>query len=522
MARIPQTTSLVDLFRWRVKQSPDNVAFKFLDKETSYQDFDAAANKVAQGFIAGGCKAHARVAYLDKNSDYYFEFVYGTLKSRTVSVAINWRLAAPEVAFVLNDSESEILFVGPEFYELVKQIENEIPKVRKIVTLADSDGDWESYKTWRDRQENIDPMLASEADDDVFVMYTSGTTGLPKGAQLTSANMLSAASTVDQAWCKDWHEGSVNLICMPVFHVAGGLYAALGAIFGCKNIVIKEVDPGLILQLIESEKIELALFVPAVILFLLQHPESSETDFTSLRQVVYGASPIAEDTLVKAIETMQCDFWQVYGLTENCGMGTVMAPEYHDPAKGKLRSCGQPYPGVEIKIVDTDNNRLGVGEVGEILIKSGTVMKGYLNRPEATAEAIVGDWFFTGDAGFFDEDGFLFIHDRVKDMIISGAENIYPAEVENALMSHPQILDAAVVGIPDEKWGETVMGFVILAEDSSVSEDEIIAYSREKIAGFKCPKTIKFINEIPRNPTGKVLRKDLREPYWKGKQRNVS
>ena len=293
MARIPQTTSLVDLFRWRVKQSPDNVAFKFLDKETSYQDFDAAANKVAQGLIAGGCKAHARVAYLDKNSDYYFEFVYGTLKSRTVSVAINWRLAAPEVAFVLNDSESEILFVGPEFYELVKQIENEIPKVRKIVTLADSDGDWESYKTWRDRQENIDPMLASEADDDVFVMYTSGTTGLPKGAQLTSANMLSAASTVDQAWCKDWHEGSVNLICMPVFHVAGGLYAALGAIFGCKNIVIKEVDPGLILQLIESEKIELALFVPAVILFLLQHPESSETDFTSLRQGVYGASPIA-------------------------------------------------------------------------------------------------------------------------------------------------------------------------------------------------------------------------------------
>jgi acyl-CoA synthetase (AMP-forming)/AMP-acid ligase II len=365
-------------------------------------------------------------------------------------------------------------------------------------------------------------MLASEADDDVFVMYTSGTTGLPKGAQLTSANMLSAASTVDQAWCKDWHEGSVNLICMPVFHVAGGLYAALGAIFGCKNIVIKEVDPGLILQLIESEKIELALFVPAVILFLLQHPQSSETDFTSLRQVVYGASPIAEDTLVKAIETMQCDFWQVYGLTENCGMGTVMAPEYHDPAKGKLRSCGQPYPGVEIKIVDTDNNRLGAGEVGEILIKSGTVMKGYLNRPEATAEAIVDDWFFTGDAGFFDADGFLFIHDRVKDMIISGAENIYPAEVENALMSHPQILDAAVVGIPDEKWGETVMGFVILAEDASISEDEIIAYSREKIAAFKCPKTIKFINEIPRNPTGKVLRRELREPYWKGKQRNIS
>ena len=521
MDRIPQTTSLVDLFRWRINQSPHNVAFKFLDKETTYQDFDSSANKVAQGLIAEGCKPNARVAFLGKNSD-TFEFFYGNMKSRTVPVAINWRLAAPEIAFILNDSESEILFVDGEFGELIKQVENEIPKVRKIITIGNSNADWENYKAWRDRQENIDPMLASKSEDDVLQMYTSGTTGLPKGAQLTNANILNAAPMVDQTWCKDWHEGSVNLICMPVFHVAGGLYAILGAIFGCKNIIIPEVDPGLILELIESEKIELALFVPAVILFLLQHPKSEETDFTSLRQVVYGPSPIAEDTLIKAIETMQCDFWQVYGLTETCGMATTMTPEYHDPAKGKLRSCGQPYPGIEIKIVDTNNNQLGTGEVGEILIKSATVMKSYWNRSEATAETIIDDWFYSGDAGFFDEDGFLFIHDRVKDMIISGAENIYPAEVENALMSHPQILDAAVVGIPDEKWGETVLGFVILAEDASISEDEIIAYSREKIAGFKCPKTIKFINEIPRNPTGKVLRRELREPYWKGKERNIS
>ena len=521
MDRIPQTTSLVDLFRWRINQSPHNVAFKFLDKETTYQDFDSSANKVAQGLIAEGCKPNARVAFLGKNSD-TFEFFYGNMKSRTVPVAINWRLAAPEIAFILNDSESEILFVDGEFGELIKQVENEIPNVRKIITIGNSNADWENYKAWRDRQENTDPMLASKSEDDVLQMYTSGTTGLPKGAQLTNANILNAAPMVDQTWCKDWHEGSVNLICMPVFHVAGGLYAILGAIFGCKNIIIPEVDPGLILELIESEKIELALFVPAVILFLLQHPKSEETDFTSLRQVVYGASPIAEDTLIKAIETMQCDFWQVYGLTETCGMATTMTPEYHDPAKGKLRSCGQPYPGIEIKIVDTNNNQLGTGEVGEILIKSATVMKSYWNRSEATAETIIDDWFYSGDAGFFDEDGFLFIHDRVKDMIISGAENIYPAEVENALMSHPQILDAAVVGIPDEKWGETVLGFVILAEDASISEDEIIAYSREKIAGFKCPKTIKFINEIPRNPTGKVLRRELREPYWKGKERNIS
>ncbi|SVA53211.1 uncharacterized protein METZ01_LOCUS106065, partial [marine metagenome] len=216
MKNIPQTTSLVDLFRWRIKQSSQSIAFKFSGKETSYQDFDSSANKVAQGLIAEGCKPDSRVAFLGKNSD-TFEFFYGNMKSRTVPVAINWRLAAPEIAFILNDSESEILFVDGEFAELIKQVENEIPKVRKIITMGNAVGNWENYKAWRDRHDNRDPMLASKAEDDVLQMYTSGTTGLPKGAQLTNANILNAALMVDQTWCKDWHEGSVNLICMPVF-----------------------------------------------------------------------------------------------------------------------------------------------------------------------------------------------------------------------------------------------------------------------------------------------------------------
>ena len=522
MSHIPIKNSLADLYRWRVKQSPNEIAFKFLDRETTYIEHDHFANKVAQGLIAEECKPNNRVAFLAKNSDYYCELLYGSLKSRTVLVGINWRLAAPEAAFIINDSQSEILFVGPDFYDLVEQIEHEIPSVRKIITMENNHGDWESYESWRDVQQDQDPLLAGQPDDDMIQLYTSGTTGHPKGVQLTNSNLLSATPMVQQTWGRDWHEGSVNMVCSPVFHVAGSNIAIMGFIFGCKNIIIPAPEPGIILELIEKEKIELGLMVPALILFILQHPDSTKTDFSSLRQVVYGASPIAEDTLLKAMEVMQCDFWQVYGLTETSGLGTTMLPKYHDPSLNKLRSCGQVYPGIEVKIVNSKDQELEVGEVGEILIHSASNMKGYWNRPDATAESINDNWFYTGDAGYLDEDGFLYIHDRVKDMIISGGENIYPAEVENALMGHPEIADAAAVGVPDEDWGESVKGFVILAANSSLTEEAIIEYTRGQIAHYKCPKSIHFIEEMPRNPSGKILRKDLRAPFWEDYEGNVS
>ena len=218
---------------------------------------------------------------------------------------------------------------------------------------------------------------------------------------------------------------------------------------------------------------------------------------------------------------MKCDLYQVYGLTETTGAITMMMPDDHNPERGKLRSCGKALKGVELKVIDDDGNDLETGEIGEVISKSKLNMKGYWNKPDATKESIVDGWFYSGDAGFFDEEGFLFIHDRVKDMIVSGGENIYPAEVENALMSHDEILDAAVVGVPDEKWGESVKGFVVIGE-SSLSEEEIISYTRSQIAAYKCPKSIEFIKELPRNPSGKILRRELRDPYWEGIDRKVS
>ncbi len=522
MNKIPKKETLLEVLQWRVERSSNDIVFKFNDQEMTYKEYDHRANQVANGIIAEGCVPNSRVGVLAKNSDIYAEILFGTIKSRTALVGLNWRLAAPEVVFVVNDSESEILLVDPDFYPMIESIKSEIPKVKKIIAMDDNHEEWESYTSWRDSHDISDPLLEPDANDDVIQLYTSGTTGHPKGVRLTNKNVNASLQMAGVRWGGDWHENSVNIICSPLFHIAGSNILIMGVVFGCKNIIIPIPDPENILNLIQNEKIETALMVPALILFVLQHPKAKETDFSSLRQVVYGASPIAEDTLIKAMEVMQCDFWQVYGLTETSGMGTTLHPEHHDPSLGKLRSCGQPYPGIEIKIVDTNNNEVSLGEVGEILIKGESTMKGYWNRTSASEESIVNDWFYTGDAGYEDEEGFLYIYDRVKDMIISGGENIYPAEVENALMSHPDVIDAAVVGIPDDKWGETVKGFVILSESSDLTEQNIIDFSREQIAHYKCPTSINFISEMPRNPSGKILRRELRAPYWDKEGRNIS
>ena len=518
--KIPENQTIQELFEWRFERTPKSVEHKFLDRETTYEELNIYSNQIANGHISLGCKPDSRIAYYGKNSDYFFEFLIGTLKTNTVAVGVNWRLAPPEVSYVLNDSKSEVLFVGEEFYPIIDQILEDLPNVKKVIAVDGNHTKYEDFISWRDSQESTSTGLKSSDQDDILQLYTSGTTGHPKGVQLTNRNFAAANESIDGI--VPFEEGTTNLVCMPGYHVAGTNWGIWGYIFGCRNIIIADIDPGLILELIEKEKIRSTLFVPAVILFLISHPDALTTDFSSLNFVLYGASPIADDTILKAKEIMQCDLYQVYGLTETTGAITIMMPEDHDPKKGKLRSCGKALKGVELKVVDENGNDLKTGEIGEVISKSDLNMKGYWNKPDATKESIVDGWFYSGDAGFFDDEGYLFIHDRVKDMIVSGGENIYPAEVENALMSHKEILDAAVVGIPDDKWGESVIGFVVVGESKTLSEDEIISYVRTQIAAYKCPKSIKFINELPRNPSGKILRRELRDPYWEGIDRKVS
>jgi acyl-CoA synthetase (AMP-forming)/AMP-acid ligase II len=514
--------SVADIPRIHAVERPDAVALDFNDRITTFGELDERSNRVAQGLIAAGAAPGARVGYLGKNIDRYFEVLLGAFKARAVIVGVNWRLAPPEIAYVLNDAGCEILFVGKEFYAVIEKILIDCPQLKAVIAMEDGHELWAGYVPWRDAQPNRDPMLPIAPDDDVIQLYTSGTTGHPKGVQLTNANYLALFNCLGSMPIGNYQPEDVVLIAMPLFHVAGVNIGLLSLAQGAHGIVLGDIDPTEILRLIGAKKITYAFLVPAVIQFLLQHPGAKDTDFSSLKNVSYGASPISDDVLLRAQATFGCGFLQVYGLTETAGGGTFLAPEDHDPARGKLRSCGKPAPGHEVRIVDGDGRVLGPDEVGEIQIKAPNVMKGYWNKADATRSAIQDSWFQTGDAGFFDAEGYLYIHDRVKDMIVSGGENIYPAEVENALFGHPGVADAAVIGVPDERWGEAVKAIVVKKEGTSPSPAEIIAWARERVAGYKLPKSVDFVDTIPRNPSGKVLRRELRKPYWEGRDRQVN
>jgi len=514
--------SVADISRVHAKDRPDAVALDFRDRTTTYSELDQRANRVAQGLIGLGQKPGARIGYLGKNCDRYFEVLLGAFKARSVVVGVNWRLAPPEIAYVLNDAGCEVLFAGQEYYAIVEKILPDCPKLKTVVAMDGGHASWPAFESWRDAQSDSDPMLSVAPDDDVIQLYTSGTTGHPKGVQITNANYLAIFKCLGEVPIGKYEPNDVVLIAMPLFHVAGVNLGLLTLAQGAHGIVLGETDPAEIIRLVQTKKITYAFLVPALIMFVVQHPTAASADFSSLKNISYGASPISDEVLLKARQVFGCEFLQVYGLTETTGAGTLLPHDDHDPARGKLRSCGKPAPGHEVRVVDGEGRPLPTGEVGEIQIKAPSVMKGYWNKDEATRKAINEGWFATGDAGFFDAEGYLYIHDRVKDMIVTGGENVYPAEVENAIMGHPAVGDVAVIGVPDPRWGEAVKAIVVKKPGLEADPTDIIAFARERIAGYKLPKTVDFIDVLPRNPSGKVLRKDLRTPYWEGRDRQVN
>jgi acyl-CoA synthetase (AMP-forming)/AMP-acid ligase II len=516
-----EIAGLADVVRRHAAERPDTPALAYAGRTITYGELDRAASRVARGLIAEGIGPQARVAHLDKSSDIFFELLFGCAKAGAVMVSVNWRLAAPEIVHIVNDAEAEILFVGEEFFPVIEKIRDELKTVAKVVAFGARHGAWESFVDWRDRYPANDPKLPIRPADTAVQFYTSGTTGLPKGAELSNANF----AWMLPLWTRTWllGPGVPNLVCLPMFHIGGAGWGIAGLFSGATNHVVREFVPAEILQLIERERIEVLLLVPAMILFLVQAPQIRETDLTSVRLIVYGAAPIPADLLKQAIRIFPGGFQQVYGLTETTGAITLLPASDHDPADPqKLQSCGHAQEGVELRIVGNDGKDVPPGEVGEIAVRSRQVMSGYWKLPEATRRAIQGDWFFTGDAGYLDGKGYLYIYDRVKDMIVSGGENIYPAEVESALFGHPAVADVAVIGVPDERWGEAVKAVVVKKPDADVSAGELIGWARERIAGYKLPKSVDFVEALPRNPTGKILKRELRKPYWGDRQRQVN
>lgn len=505
---------------------PDKRALVCGDRTLTYAEFDNESSKVANALAAAGVGPAARVGFIGKNIPEYFTLTYGASKINAVGVAVNWRLAPPEMDFILTNAECKVVLVEEEFLGHLDGME--LAGGPLIVSIGGDSAHIE-YSSWIADASQEDPMAPWEPDDTSVQLYTSGTTGLPKGAELTNRNFQAALEALNALTGADSED--VVLHVLPLFHIGGSGVAHVGISHGCTNIVHRDVDPGRFFADVPGEKVTIMFLVPALLQVLPMVPGASDVDYSSLKLVLYGASPITEEVLVGSMGLLKCPHAQVYGLTETTGAATYLPPEDHDPGGPKaklLRSAGRPVHGTEIKIVGDDGETLADGEVGEIWSRSHQNMKGYWNNPDATAEAFPkgrdGDglgWFATGDAGYL-ENGFVYIHDRVKDMIVSGGENVYPAEIENAIMSHDAVADVAVIGIPSERWGESPLALIVPAEGADPNADDVIAHCAERLAKFKLPTAVERIDVIPRNPSGKIIKTELRKPYWEGKDRAVN
>ena len=514
--------TLAGIVRRLASERADHPYLRFEGRSTNYAELGERTDRVAAGLTAAGVGPGDRVAVLSKNHPAILEMLYGAAKCGAVCLPVNWRLAPPEIAYIVAHSEASILVVGPEFVDAVAGIESELPRVHTILVIGDSHR-YRSYQDWVDAQPAADPGHQGGPDDVIVQMYTSGTTGLPKGVQLTNRSVLGRMG--ERCQFQRYDQDSVNLVAMPLFHIGGLGAALLGLYPGATTVLLPEVDLVRIARIIPEMHVTNVFLVPAVIQFLLQSPGAADADWSSLRAILYGASPIPETVLRAAMDQFNCDFIHLYGITECSGTVTQLESRYHDPEHRPelLRSCGRPFPWNELLVVDPDTGeRCKDGQVGEILVRSSQNMLGYWRQPAETQATFTEDGFFrTGDAGYV-EDGFLYLHDRIKDMIVSGGENIYPAEIENVLAKHPAVADVAVIGVPHTRWGETPKALVVPDAEHRVDEAELIAFCRQHLAGYKCPTSVDTVTELPRNPSGKLLKRQMREPYWAGVGRRIN
>lgn len=505
-----------DIVRRHARERPDAPALRAGADTISWKELDRRSDRVGQALHALGVGPGDRIAHLDKNAPEYFELLFGAAKVGAVLVDVNWRLVAREIAQILDDAAPRLLVAGPEFAGVAA----EVAAGRGMGQLVGDD-----YADWRDGAPDGDPGHRGAAEDVALALYTSGTTGLPKGVMLTHANLsVLCWDALADIWRLD--ADSRSLVAMPLFHIGGSGWALAGLQHGCCCVLVREIVPAELLDTMERERVTNGFLVPAVLQFLCAVPGAAERDWSALRMLAYGASPITDQALRSALRTFRCELVQVYGLTETTGAIVALPADDHDPDGPRsylMRSAGRPFPWVELRVVDPATGAdLPRGEVGEVWTRSPQNMAGYWNKPAETAAACSADgWLRTGDAGYLDAEGYLFLTDRVKDMIVSGGENIYPAEVENVLADHPGIAEVAVIGVPDERFGEVPHAVVVPRAGHQVSAQEVVDWARGRLAGFKRPRGVTVVAALPRNPSGKILKRELRAPYWSGRDRVI-
>lgn len=513
-------TTLAELLPYHASHSGDATAVAMDGARISYRELEQRSNRVAHGLLNAGVTSSARVAIMDRNNPTFFEVLFGTVKAGAVLVTVNARLTAPEVEFQLRDADAQVMFVGPEFADLAESAADSLPNLRKVMVLDEQSGG--DYQTWLAAQAIGIPELEVLPDATALQMYTSGTTGAPKGVEIPHQSIVNSAHVGLEIWPFLAEPGAAVLATMPLFHIAACNLCLTAMLVGARVEVMQEANDMALAKAIVEKGISLVPVPATLIHMMLNNPLVRAMDFSALQVMLIAGSGISEDLLREAQALFDCGFAMAYGATETTGGVTYLGPEDCTPTAGKrLRSAGRVLSHSEIKIVDESGNELPTGEVGEILCRTNRLMKGYWQQPEASRAALRDGWFQSGDAGYVDEEGFLFVVDRIKDMVLTGGENVYPAEVENALLAHDAVDGAAVVGVPDEKWGESLLAFIITSPGQSVTADQLQQFLREKLAGFKVPRRYEFVSEFPLNASGKVLKRTLRAPYWKGKSRQI-
>lgn len=526
MAVAAQDRTFIDTLQRQTHAFPERTVLITPSKSWTYAELDAESNRIAQGLLALGIGAGDRVGCLTKHTAECALLTFAAMKLGAVCAPFNWRLAAPELDYAVGQNEIKFLLADAAFLPTLAKVNCSGVKLTLSTEGAES---VPSFAQWRSHYAADDPGHEPEPDDTAVQLSSSGTTGVPKSVEITHRNLLALCDR-GAAYCGYKGGRYVQLNALPNYHIAGMGTVLLLFYEGGTTVLYPDFDPAKMIAGIAEHRITHLFLVPAMILFMLQVPGVDKADFSSLQAIAYGASPISEKVLRDAIKVFGCGFYQLYGLTETTGLVTCLPADDHDPDGPRahlLRSAGRPVHGVSVRIVDAQSGRdVPDGEVGEIRIRTRQNMKGYFRNAAATAEVFPhgrdanGGWFRTGDAGFL-RDGYVFVHDRIKDMVITGGENVYPAEVENALASHPAVAEVAVIGVPDDTWGEAVKACVVLRPNATATAAEIIEFARERLAGYKCPKSVDFVDTLPRNPTGKMLKRVLREKYWAGHERRV-
>ena len=513
-------STLPELIRWHANRTPDKVVLCDGDETTTWRELDQRSAAIAQALLRDGVQRGERVAVLDHDRDSGVALIFGIARAGAVVLGLNWRLTAPELQFQLEDAGVRSLFVGAAFVELGQALQAAVPALR--VVAIGGGGPWRDLAAFVAKAPAVDPALPINREDLAVQMYTSGTTGRPKGVMLAHRSFFAIVGALRDAgdpWI-GWSAHDVTLCGMPLFHIGGFWWTIQTLNAGACLCLLDAFAGWKVLRKIERHRLTKLCLVPAMIGVCLSEPELADTDTSSLQCIVYGGSPIPKPILERALAAFGCEFAQIYGLTETGNTAVCLRPADHLRPE-LLLAAGRPYPGVRVKVIDGGGKELGPRQVGEICLHSPANMLGYHGRPEANAATLQNGWIHTGDAGFVDAEGYVFVSDRVKDMICSAGENVYPAEIESVLAGHPAIGEIGVIGVPDDTWGEIVHAVVVPRPGQVVTLAELVEFARGRLADFKLPRAVSFATALPRTPSGKIKKAELREPFWAGRERRV-